>query len=241
MAQYIDKSAVIAEIENKINKIDLNSIEDWRYRLQREHDIEVMKNIISLIDTLEVIDPYEQIVQYASIEAGIKAHAETYSFNIESLLFNQLTSEQQKIWHKEIEQAVISGGEMGVELARDARYKENFEVKEVNLEKEIDLVEDKYRGFYSLSRADVIDIAKHFFELGLKTSNSITEVNLESLVRQVIGLYLEAGKHYNSVIEEERKEYGGSDLAIKLFDGVIDAKELSIQYILDKLKAQKGE
>ena len=36
------------------------------------------------------------------------------------------------------------------------------------MEKEIDLVEDKYRGFESLSRADVIDVAKHFFELGLK-------------------------------------------------------------------------
>ena len=120
--ELIDKSALIAKIENKINKIDLNSIEDWRYRLQREHDIEVMKNIISIINTLEV-----------------------------------------------------------------------------------------------------------------------KEVNLESFVRQVIGLYLEAGKHYNSVIKEERKEYGGSDLAIKLLDGVIDAKELSIQYVLDKLKAQKGE
>jgi hypothetical protein len=54
MAQYIDKSDLVAEIENKINKIDLNSIEDWRYRLQREHDIEVMKNIISIINTFEV-------------------------------------------------------------------------------------------------------------------------------------------------------------------------------------------
>lgn len=43
-----------------------------------------------------------------------------------------------------------------------------LEVKEADLEKEIDLVEDKYRGFESLSRADVIDVAKHFFELGLK-------------------------------------------------------------------------
>ena len=43
-----------------------------------------------------------------------------------------------------------------------------LEVKEVDLEKEIDLVEDKYRGFESLSRADVIDVAKHFFALGLK-------------------------------------------------------------------------
>lgn len=43
-----------------------------------------------------------------------------------------------------------------------------LEVKEVNLDKEIDLVEDKYHGFESLSRADIIDVAKHFFELGLK-------------------------------------------------------------------------
>lgn len=43
-----------------------------------------------------------------------------------------------------------------------------FEVKEIDLEKEIDLVEDKYHGFESLSRADVIEIIKYFFELGLK-------------------------------------------------------------------------
>jgi hypothetical protein len=41
-------------------------------------------------------------------------------------------------------------------------------VKEVDLKKEIDLVEDKYRGFESLSRADIIAIARYFFELGLK-------------------------------------------------------------------------
>lgn len=60
--------------------------------------------------------------QYDSIEAGIKAHAETYSFNIESELFHQLTKEQQALWRKEIEQAIISGGHAGVELARDSRY-----------------------------------------------------------------------------------------------------------------------
>ena len=37
-----------------------------------------------------------------------------------------------------------------------------------DLDKEIDSVEDKYHGFESLSRADIIDIAKHFFEFGLK-------------------------------------------------------------------------
>lgn len=83
---------------------------------------------------LELTNPYGQTIQYASIEAGIQAHAEIYSFNIESKLFNQLTEEQQKLWREELEQACISGGELGVELARDTRYKENLEVKEADLE-----------------------------------------------------------------------------------------------------------
>jgi hypothetical protein len=45
---------------------------------------------------------------------------------------------------------------------------DTLEVKDVDLKKEIDLVEDKYRGFESLSRADIIAIARYFFELGLK-------------------------------------------------------------------------
>lgn len=54
MEKYISKSALVAEIERRINEINLDTIEDWRYRLQWEHDIEVMKNILSFIDTLEV-------------------------------------------------------------------------------------------------------------------------------------------------------------------------------------------
>lgn len=50
-------------------------------------------------------------------------------------------------------------------------FLDTLEVKEVDLEKEIDLVEDKYRGFESLSRADIIAVAKHFFELGMSVSN----------------------------------------------------------------------
>lgn len=78
-------------------------------------------------------DPYGQCIQYPSIKDGIKALAETYSFNIESELFNQLTKEQQNLWRKEIEQAYISGGNAGVEFARDIRYKENLEVKDMDL------------------------------------------------------------------------------------------------------------
>lgn len=180
--KLIDKSALVAEIEKRkaINEKSymqafLNSNDNrdsFGYKVQEDIDI------LSLLDTLEVKDPYEQYVQHESIEAGIKGHAETYSFNIESKLFNQLTKEQQKLWKKEIEQACISGGEMGVELARDPRYKENVELKEVDLEKHLkEDIEDVFFDLngvavkgatHCLTVEDVKDIAKHFFELGIK-------------------------------------------------------------------------
>ena len=57
--KLIDKAALVAEIKRRINGINLDTIEDWRYRLQWEHDIEVMKNILSFIDTLEVKEEFK--------------------------------------------------------------------------------------------------------------------------------------------------------------------------------------
>lgn len=105
------------------------------------------KQLLNFLDTLEVKDPYELCVQYDSIKAGIQAHAETYSFNIESELFNQLTKEQQKLWRKEIEQACISGGDAGYTLAKDPRYKENLKMKEVDLENSMTCEVGWYDGF----------------------------------------------------------------------------------------------
>ena len=86
------------------------------------------------------------------------------------MLFNQLTKEQQALWRKEIEQACISGGEAGVELARDIRYKENLEAKEVDLDEEIlnwigDEASCKYGRWtwYECNK-----MIHYFFELGLK-------------------------------------------------------------------------
>ena len=114
MGKYINKSDLVAEIKKQRSSY-----------ISEPSKYKVLSRILFFIDTLETKDPYEQCVQYSSVKDGIKAHAETYSFNIESQLFNQLTKEQQSLWRKEIEQAVISGGDAGVELARDARYKEN--------------------------------------------------------------------------------------------------------------------
>ena len=76
-------------------------------------------------------------IQYNNVEQGIIAHAEDYSFNIESELFSQLTPEQQKLWRKEIEHACISGGYAGLNLGRDKRYPENREPVSEELEEEI--------------------------------------------------------------------------------------------------------
>lgn len=165
--KLIDKSALVAEIDKLKGKVSDSSsyCNGWQHALRM---LELS------LDTLEMKDPYEKYIQYASIEDGIKAHAETYSFNIESELFNQLTKEQQALWRKEIERACISGGEVGVELARDIRYKENVETKEVDLEKEIKEVQreyktiEEYEGYPCTMYANDIEwIARHFFELDI--------------------------------------------------------------------------
>lgn len=137
---YINKSDLVAEIERR-KQDAINAC--GGFKSMKEHEcnsciVGQYEEIKEIIDTLEVKEPYALWIQYPSIEDGIKAYAEVYSHNIESQLFNQLTKEQQVLWRKEIEQACISGGEVGVELATDPRYRENLEVNEVDLEKETD-------------------------------------------------------------------------------------------------------
>ncbi len=181
MTYLIDKSALVAVIEKRIKKLQklhkeneekLDSIQKIAILLC----IDECKAILSFIDTLEVKDPYEQCIQYSNVNSGIQAHAETYSFNIESKLFSQLTKEQQVLWRKEIEQACISGGEVGVELARDPRYKENLKVKkEVDFEKELqdhikECLDIKFPTTdIELIKKDVVYTAKKFFELGIQS------------------------------------------------------------------------
>ena len=175
MPQYINKSALVAEIE-RLQATTMD--EDGNFcTAEAQAEYKVLCMLESFIDTLEVIDSYEQCIQYPSIKDGIQANAETYSFNIESELFNQLTKgEQQELWRKEIEQAYIIGGDTGVKLARDPRYKENLEAKEakgVDLDKEIqNILPAKYcwfgDGVSVYFKEQMRNFAKHFFELGLK-------------------------------------------------------------------------
>ena len=173
MKHLIDKAAVVAEIEKRINE----EIQSWATNLGYSQGcVDSMRNVLSFLDTLEV-NPYEQCIQYASVKDGIEAHAKTYSFNIESLLFNQLTKEQQALWRKEIEQAYISGGEYGVKIARDLRYKENLEAKEVGLKKE------------NLTWKDIRNLCIIFAEIDAEIEFCETDIKGET-----IGYYQEALK-----------------------------------------------
>lgn len=166
MTEYINKAEVVKELERIKKEQCPSDLYEGRCMLF------LCEQILYFINTLEVTDPYDQCVQYPTIRDGIKAHAETYSFNIESMLFNQLTKEQQELWRKEIEQAYISGGDSGVEFARDTRYKENLEVKEMDLDKEIKdyLNQQPIVARYGGTKYQLIPpaekIARYFYILG---------------------------------------------------------------------------
>ena len=167
MTEYINKADIVKELERLYNS-EYDNTSDFSCGKKM-----MLRNILNFLDTLETIDPYEKCIQYPSIKAGIESHAETYSFNIESELFSQLTKEQQTLWRKEIEQAVISGGEAGVELARDIRYKENTEAKTVDVERDIEKEISKFidTNFEKATTGHKISLrrtARYFYELGLE-------------------------------------------------------------------------
>lgn len=186
MEQYISKSAIVAEIERR--KYQFVSQAESFHKIGKENEESYyaalasnMNSLSCFLDTLEVKDPYEEVIQYDSVKSGIQAHAETYSFNIESMLFNQLTKEQQALWRKEIEQAVISGGDAGVELARDPRYEENLEVKNTFIEKACEY----FRR--SLENTKVIDEYRDIVVRGIQASYTSVEEFIEDFKNYMKG------------------------------------------------------
>lgn len=156
--QYIDKDAIVNEIERWIKHYNFSAKEfgDEGYKdnvLMEQCKASACERILSFINTLEVkemqyidkdtiVDEIKKLMYAANLEADIASTGECFDENIADAKY-QL--------YKYILSAINT-----------------FKVKDVDLDKEIDLVEDRYHGFESLSRADVIDIAKHFFELGFK-------------------------------------------------------------------------
>jgi len=155
--KLIDKDTLVAEF----NRLIAELVEKGEDTMFEQGRISAFEDAKLFLDTLEVIDPYEHLIQCPSREDGIKAYAEDYSWNIESELFQQLTPEQQKLWRKEIEQACISGGYCGLNLQKDRRYDDIPEVKEIDWEKE-------WKEFLKDGNIGFKEVAKHFYELGIK-------------------------------------------------------------------------
>lgn len=88
---------------------------------------------------------------------------------------------------------------------------------------------DVMEYFKSIEQQKVIATMRE--EVPVLESSSLSE----SDVRHIIEVYQEASKYFDKKIEEEREANGGSRLASHLLDGVIDAKELAIQYVLHRL------
>ena len=99
------------------------------------------KNKIKMMEEVDYFENIDNNAQYQSFEAAIEAHAKEYSFNIESMLFPQLTTEQQKLWRNEIEQAYISGANAGMSLARDFTKKDAF------IEKACEFIKEHHHEF----------------------------------------------------------------------------------------------
>ena len=93
---------------------------------------------------------------------------------------------------------------------------------------------DAMEYFKSIEQQKVVATMRE--EVPVLESSSLSA----SDVRHIIEIYQEASKYFDKKIEEEREANGGSRLAIHLLDGVIDAKELAIQYVLHRLNIKNG-
>ena len=118
----IDKDALVAEIERRTDEL-WALIPDGEKVLGNKHTKEDAFNL-GKYTALESLDKFINTLEVKEVDLE-KSHkgisvgdvtpiededpAAEYSFNTPSELFHQLTTEQQKLWKKEIEQAYNTG------------------------------------------------------------------------------------------------------------------------------------
>ena len=154
--KLIDKSALVAEIKKRIKETEsMQSMVDpfW------EGQLSGFDRVLKILDTLEVKEIKEPSVS-KELEEAIG----------QSFIYHENHGDDFRS-DKQIETAYRYGFETGVKY----KEKQNLEIKVVDLEKEIKNYLDKQP---IITRSKGIDyklvpspevIAKHFYELGLKT------------------------------------------------------------------------
>jgi len=162
MAQYIDKDALVAEIERRKEESWLGS-----YTKEKGIIFDITNEILSFIDTLEIKE--NDFKDIKSVFEGQYLTKDKVVTTIE-----KLQDECEK-----------RGDNNGIELLEKLFNKlDTIEVKEVDLEK---IIDDYFKDWkfddeldimikpnnYSASFTDLKEISKHFFEFGMAVGNKL--------------------------------------------------------------------
>lgn len=158
MTQYLLKAAVIAEIKRRIKFVEKrlernNSYsEEGSAAWERDKALyDAYNSLLSFLDTLEVKEIKLPNPRFPHLN------------NIVDKVFG--TGNLESLEYEEAEQLVLLAKE---ELLKD------LEVKEVDLEKELDsMITPELKLHKALP--SLFDVAKHFFELGLKAQKGDNE------------------------------------------------------------------
>ena len=141
MTQYLPKAAVVAEIENLLDKGRYHEEYDCAYRDGNNGALYALKGKLNTLEVKEIKLPSPRFPHLNNIVDKVFGAGNLESFEYE-----------------EAEQLVLLAKE---ELLKD------LEVKEVDLEKELDSMITPELKFHK-ALPSLFDVAKHFFELGLK-------------------------------------------------------------------------
>jgi hypothetical protein len=153
MAKYIDKSALVAEIEKRINEEIESCATNFGYS---QGCIDSMRNVLSFIDTLEVKEVENFIWNNARTTVPEDSTNQIICIKEDGLAVSTIG----KIINGTVKWAYLD------DLLNTNSF--NVEVKEVDLEKEIELVKGDYEQVDVAWNDDFDFIARHFYELGLK-------------------------------------------------------------------------
>lgn len=148
MTQYIPKDAVVTEIENLLDKGRYHEEYDCAYRDGNNSALYALKGKLNTLEVKEIKLPSPRFPHLNNIVDKVFGTG-----NLESLEY------------EEAEQLVLLAKE---ELLKD------LEVKEVDIEKELDSMITPELKFHK-ALPSLFDVAKHFFELGLKAQKGNKE------------------------------------------------------------------
>ena len=209
MEEYISKAALVAEIERMKDEY----LKHCKNKVHAEWSCGTLDSALSFIDTLEVKEVDDELqgiekevaegfverINKKRIPISLKGEKKAKFKNEFNTLWQTIDNIQfANVAKYIIERLCLHFAAWGSynlkeigQIDKDDKKEMDIEVKEVDLEKEINkYIDDEWcdeysgdvgnwiryrRGTRPMTVEDVIDIAKHFFELGMSVSNKAQE------------------------------------------------------------------